>query len=932
VSKQKKPVDPTRGGKRAAPRGWPGTGGGYSTYLQAPAEWRGTTVQVCGMWPFSAGTGSPMIGVPIGRNILSGATMCCDPISWFMRAKLISNPSAFVLGKPGLGKALDVDTLIPTPDGLRRMGELQRGDFVFDADGRPTPIVAASEVMTDRECWELTFSSGETIVADAEHLWETETVGDRRRAWVDQNVPRKRLPVGTFLAASTQPPARMDASRRRYDPATLVGAVDEALRSAKNDQHARTPEKSPVTTAQIAATLVAGGKANHAVRVMPGLALQEASLPLAPYVLGAWLGDGHSAAPRLTTADQGIVEQIRAAGLECEPTGRMLYRLTIPGTYRQKGIGLTEIFRRLGVLGDKHIPGVYLRSSERQRRELLAGLLDTDGTVSPAGGQVQYTATCRRLAEDVHELIASLGYRPTILEGRAMLEGRDCGPKWTIGFTTTDQVFALERKQLVHAERTIGQPARTSRRYVVAARKVASRPVRCIQIANPDGLYLAGRSFIVTHNSTIIRRMALGLAGYGIQPLVLGDLKPDYKDLIEALGGQVIELGRGRGHLNVLDPGESRKAALRLTGSARQAIQADAHGRRQMMVSALISIMRSAPPSDREETIIDEALKVLDERHEGTPVLRDLLAVVQQAPERVRNVALDRGSMDRYRQITEGLEASLIGLVGGGRLGEIFSEQTDHPMAMDRPVVFDVSTIDDSETNLQAAVLLACWSYGFGAVAVAQALADAGLEPRRHYFVILDELWRVLRAGRGLVDRVDALTRLNRQRGVGVAMISHTMSDLLALEHPEDRMKAKGFVERSGMVICGGLPRAEMENLTEVVPMSDEEQNMLIGWQDPPAWDPATGEEAAPPGRGNFLVKVGGRPGIPVHVGLTSVEREINDTNKLWKTGADGRPLKVEVAADGTEEVVAEFTFDDPTLLPPPDPATRVVAKSGADE
>jgi hypothetical protein len=211
-------------------------------------------------------------------------------------------------------------------------------------------------------------------------------------------------------------------------------------------------------------------------------------------------------------------------------------------------------------LGDKHIPTSYLRASDRQRRALLSGLLDTDGTVSPAGGQVQYTSTCRRLAEGVHELVASLGYRPTLREGRAMLEGRDCGPKWTIGFTTTDEVFGLERKHRVHAERTVGQPARTSRRYVVSARRVASRPVRCIQVANPEGLYLAGRTFITTHNSTITRRMALGLAGYGIQPLVLGDLKPDYKDLIEALGGQVIELGRGRGHLNVLDP---RMAAAR---------------------------------------------------------------------------------------------------------------------------------------------------------------------------------------------------------------------------------------------------------------------------------------------------------------------------------------------------------------------------------
>jgi hypothetical protein len=203
-------------------------------------------------------------------------------------------------------------------------------------------------------------------------------------------------------------------------------------------------------------------------------------------------------------------------------------------------------------------------------------------------------------------------------------------------------------------------------------------------------------------------------------------------------------------------------------------------------------------------------------------------------------------------------------------------------MRRDAPVVYDVSAIDDSEMDLQAATLLACWSAGFGTVNVANALADAGLEPRRHYFVVLDELWRALRAGRGMVDRVDALTRLNRQRGVGMAMISHTMSDLLALPTEEDRMKARGFVERSGMVICGGLPSAEMPQLSAAVPFSQAEQEMLIGWQDPPAWDPSTGREAEPPGRGKFLVKVGGRPGIPVNVQLTSVELSINDTNKLW--------------------------------------------------
>ena len=66
------------------------------------------------------------------------------------------------------------------------------------------------------------------------------------------------------------------------------------------------------------------------------------------------------------------------------------------------------------------------------------------------------------------------------------------------------------------------------------------------------------------------------------------------------------------------------------------------------------------------------------------------------------------------------------------------------------------------------------------------------------------------------------------------------------------------------------------------MPFSEAEQELLIGWQDPPAWDPSTGREAEPPGRGKFLVKVGGRPGIPVDVQLTSIEKSINDTNRLW--------------------------------------------------
>ena len=414
--------------------------------------------------------------------------------------------------------------------------------------------------------------------------------------------------------------------------------------------------------------------------------------------------------------------------------------------------------------------------------------------------------------------------------------------------------------------------------------------------------------------STLVRRMAAGGAGLGVLPLILGDLKPDYVDMIRALGGQVITLGRGRGHMNILDPGEAKEAARRLreAGFEKLAsqVEADAHGRRHTMVAALLTILRKEPPTDREESIIDRALKWLDENYDGVPVLGDLLRVIQDAPDEVRAVALDRGNDERYKAITENLEASLISLTSGGRLGETFAHPTDVPMLRDRAVVYDVSSIDDSDTDMQAAILLACWSAGFGTVNIANALADAGLEPRRHYLVVLDELWRALRSGRGMVDRVDAVTRLNRTYGVGLAMISHTMSDLLALPSESDRMKARGFVERSGMVIAGGLPGAEMPMLTSAVPLSRAEQELLTSWQDPGTWDTGLGREAEPPGRGKFLIKVGGHPGIPLKVELIEAERAINDTNKLWHPAAsfpepdESNPV---IGLDGAEEATHDF-------------------------
>src|SRR5262249_12307609 len=161
----------------------------------------------------------------------------------------------------------------------------------------------------------------------------------------------------------------------------------------------------------------------------------------------------HSAAARFTTIDPEIVARVEADGFVVTPTT---------------------------LLGNKHIPVRYLRASEEQRRQLLAGLLDTDGTVAPTGN-VQFTVTSRRLAEDVFELIGSLGYRCSMTAKTVSGRRPESSTAYTLNFSTVDDVFCLERKRRAHRERRRATTtARSGSRFIRAVRPTASVPVKCV--------------------------------------------------------------------------------------------------------------------------------------------------------------------------------------------------------------------------------------------------------------------------------------------------------------------------------------------------------------------------------------------------------------------------------------------------------------------
>lgn len=375
----------------------------------------------------------------VARGVPTGFTELDEVTNGLHAGQMI-----IVAARPGVGKALALDTPLPTPTGWTTMGDVAVGDELLGDDGRPTRVVAATDVMLGRPCYEVEFSDGTVIVADAAHQWLTETRVSRKSAQAAAVGYNRYKNQRTFAAVRT------------------TAEIAETLRCPAQDR-----------------------RLNHSVVNARALELPDREFLVPPYTLGAWLGDGTSAAAQITAADPEIIMRI-----EAEDSGA--------------GVGTLQArLRTIGVLGNKHIPTEYLRGSEAQRRALLAGLLDTDGTVT-VGGAVQFSVTNQRLARDVNELIVSLGYRCQTSTKRVQGRSETSSIAYTLTFSTADKVFALERKAIAHKERrAVTGTSRGGSRFIVDVRPIEPVAVRCVEVDNDSHMYLASRAMVPTHNSTL---------------------------------------------------------------------------------------------------------------------------------------------------------------------------------------------------------------------------------------------------------------------------------------------------------------------------------------------------------------------------------------------------------------------------------------------
>lgn len=408
-----------------------------------------------------------------------------------------------VMSSSQIGKALALDTPIPTPEGWAAMAELSPGDTVFDECGYPCTVVACSRVMKDRPCYEITFSDGSKITADENHEWWVQT----------DNAP-----------------------------------------------------DSVIETKDMAGDFKQGKRNKYAIPVADSLkTVTESELPFDPYVLGVWLGDGNSNSAQITTprSDLFIANRIQDKGYEVvveqadkrkpdvmllkinpyhpeDPICRHGHDKRITGYTKAghcsecarqhalynkwkgiKDIGVDPVvhiqktghhyLKSLGVLGNKHIPTEYLRASENDRWELLRGLMDTDGHASKKG-RCEITLKSKKLILGVSELLHTLGIKHTLKQKIAVCKNsptQKASLVWRISFMVYNDKapFSLPRKQERIKSRECGRTTETERRRIVDIRFVGYRDTKCIEVDSPSHLYLAGRSMIPTHNSDMMNNV-----------------------------------------------------------------------------------------------------------------------------------------------------------------------------------------------------------------------------------------------------------------------------------------------------------------------------------------------------------------------------------------------------------------------------------------
>lgn len=392
--------------------------------------------------------------------------------AWNSKARIVA-----ILAGSQSGKALPLDTSIATPTGFTTMDDLCVGDTIYADNGKACRVTMVTPVQLDRTCYQITFDDDSCIVADSDHLWQVQSAKQRK------NQDRRVKNPNPSYAARPQCTPTNDYS---------ILTTSQILGDYSLHQKTKAGLKR---------------RSNYSIDLCQPIDYPKRELPIEPYTLGAWLGNGYSHASNVVIFDDEVRENIAKDGYkiaeapyDCNTGKAKCYIIGNTGNGKHRNY-FTGLLKTANVKGNKHIPEIYKIASIEQRFALLQGLFDTDGYAA-SDGEVEFCSINETLANDVLELLRSVGIKARLRTGKAVCNGKDCGVKYRIFATTDKPLFRVQRK--LDNQNCVRKRKDVYRRFIVSIVPVPSVPVRCIQVDSENSLYVASRNYIVTHNTSSI--------------------------------------------------------------------------------------------------------------------------------------------------------------------------------------------------------------------------------------------------------------------------------------------------------------------------------------------------------------------------------------------------------------------------------------------
>lgn len=406
----------------------------------------------------------PEVGSPLYGTLINTVTRGARLGKFYLRS-----------AGTGVGKALPNDTLIPTPNGWRRVGDIRPGDYLFGQDGNPTEVLAIHPQSELKQVWEVVFKDGRVVKCCKDHLWEYRY--------------------------------------NRRSNLLKVESTEEIYKKAKES----------------------GGFKDtgyrFAVRMNEPVAYTTKKLYPSPYAMGALLGDGSfrydssQKSLSFSSADDELPNRVaKELGKNIVPhkNSNFNYSYTFKPTENPKhNLWVEEILCNYPELWnakseDKFIPEEYLMSDIYQRYALLAGLLDTDGHIDERG-RISYYTISSKLKDNVIELCRSLGMMTSVILDKRK-EKYTTGVGYTVRIqcckSTKPMLFSLKRKKVI-AEAYANNGKREEKKDFLPIVDIYPTNeytnMTCFTVDNKDHLFLAN-DFIVTHNTRMMVADACNMA------------------------------------------------------------------------------------------------------------------------------------------------------------------------------------------------------------------------------------------------------------------------------------------------------------------------------------------------------------------------------------------------------------------------------------